>query len=412
MNRTISLIGNSLKKKRGKLSRSFEKLRFNALLNRDTTRQHTQILSAAEQALEHEKRYESNQAYASSDDPLVQQGFTLRNDLCTFFYKRFEYLSNERILIHTPSAEFSPAGYSLFSNIAESFAFIGIPTKILEWGEGTKTALNQFNPTILLSSDHHEYLNRLEWNAIEEYRTQHRLQIGLTASLAEYGNTPLLDRLKWAKIHRIDFYYSFRDKAYVDARSEYKSFSNEGYPILLLPFGANALHYYPVAGFSRDLNYVLMASRKREHISYLQDIATKYAGFIDGPGWGHTKNFKFLRDRDRYIYARAKIGLNVHLPEQLEWACELNERTYQLAACGVPQLIDHPLLLDKVFSKDAFFIADNPRQYFNLFKDLINNPQLGQSAALLAQQEVFSAHTTFHRAASFIEQLKTLPIIP
>ena len=54
------------------------------------------------------------------------------------------------------------------------------------------------------------------------------------------------------------------------------------------------------------------------------------------------------------------------------------------------------------------FSADNPKQYFELFQELMNNPILGQTAATLAQQEVFTTHTTFHRASHFIEQLVRL----
>ena len=140
----------------------------------------------------------------------------------------------------------------------------------------------------------------------------------------------------------------------------------------------------------------------------MKDIVKRYYGFIDGPGWKHAPHFQFNRDRDRYIYARAKIGLNVHLPEQIDWACEVNERTYQLAACGVPQVIDHPKLLDKLFSKDALFIAETPKQYTAYVKTIIKDPAIGQERALNAQKETFEKHTTFHRADAFMQQLYML----
>jgi len=171
------------------------------------------------------------------------------------------------------------------------------------------------------------------------------------------------------------------------------------------PFGANILHYFPVAGFVRDIDYVVIATKKREHTILMKDIVGRNYGFIDGPGWKHAPNFKFNRDRDRYIYARAKIGLNAHIPDQLEWANEINERTYQLAACGVPQITDHPKLLDKLFSKDALFVADTPKQYTEFFKVIINDPTIGQERAIIAQKEAFDKHTTFHRADSFMRQL-------
>jgi len=391
-----------------KLKRSWAKLQFDHSFYGPTIKNHDKTITNAELALGNKEIYEADEAYAASDDPLVKQGYALKIQVEKKFKHMYEGKNIERILIHVPDPVFSPAGYSLLTNLAESLDFLGIPTHILGWNDSTKEAVDMFNPTVLLSSDHASYLDRIDWDVIRKYRETNHLKIGLTASLAEYDNTPLDHRLAWAKDHNIDFFYSYRDETYIRERKEYSPFFDAGYKVLILPFGANVLHYYPIAGFKRDIDFVLIASRKREHTIYMRDIVKRNYGFIDGPGWKHTAHFQFNRDRDRYIYARAKVGLNVHLPEQIEWACEVNERTYQLAACGVPQLIDHPKLLDKLFSKDAMFIADNPVQYSDYFEMIINNPRLGQERALIAQKEVFDKYTTFHRADSFVKQLNAL----
>lgn len=393
-------------KRKTKLQRSLEKHQFNWLFNSATVRQHDVILTQAEFALNHRAEHENIETCLNSPDPVVQQGARLKMDLEAAFRNCMAGVSDERILIQIPDARFSPAGYSLFSNLMESLNFIGIPAQALGWDEDTQKALDQFKPTVLLSSDNHEYLRRIDWNVIGRYKANQRLRVGLSAALEEYESTPLLPRLAWAKEHKINFYYSYRDEDYVKNRKEYQPFFDAGFQIVFIPFGANILHYFPVAGFERDLNYVLMASRKREHIVYLKNIARQYSGFLDGPGWKQVKHFQFNRERDRYIYARAKVGLNIHLPEQIDWACELNERTYQLAACGVPQLIDHPMLLNKVFGSQSFFIAESPTQYDEIFSDLMQNSLLGVEKALNAQREVFTGHTTLHRAKSLIDQLK------
>ena len=398
---------NLLQKRINKLRRSIEKHQFDYFFNQTTVRDHDLILATAEAALLNRPLHENTKACLASPDPLVSQGTRLKIELELAFKDALINSSTERILIQIPDARFSPAGYSLFTNLMESLNYIGIPARELGWGEDTKSAFLEFKPTVMLTSDN-EYLRRIDWPAIQHYKSEHQFRIGLTAALEEYESTPLLPRLAWAKKNQIDFYYSYRDEPYVKTRKEYAPFFDAGYTILYIPFGANPLHYFPVAGFTRDLDYVLMASRKREHIHYLKNIARHYAGFIDGPGWKQVKHFQFNRKRDRYIYARAKVGLNIHLPEQIDWACELNERTYQLAACGVPQLIDHPMLLDTVFGKQSFFIADSLQEYDALFAELMHQPQLGQEKALYAQREVFAAHTTFHRAKSFIDQLKLI----
>lgn len=403
MNQLLS----ALKRKNKKLGLSYEKWAFNLNLHPLTKSQRASILKNAEDSLANKVQFESELVCQHSPDPTVRQGYQLKQTVCQSFLNQFQG-STQRILIHVPSAQSSPAGYSLFSNIAECLNFMGVPTAILGWGEDSNLILQEFKPTIFLTSEHDSYLNQIDWVGIAKYRESHTLKVGITAPLLENDLAPNHDKIIWAKQHSIDFFYSFRDAQYVQSQAVYKELINEGFPILCMPWGANILRYYPVGGMERDLNYVLIASRKREHITYMRMIAKQYPGFIDGPGWNHIKDFSFSRDRDRYIYSRAKVGLNVHLPEQINNVYELNERTYQLAACGAPQLIDHPKLLDKTFSKNAIFIAESAKEYGQLFTELMHNPALGQEAALIAQREVFANHTTFHRAQDFLNQLKLL----
>jgi spore maturation protein CgeB len=103
--------------------------------------------------------------------------------------------------------------------------------------------------------------------------------------------------------------------------------------------------------------------------------------------------------------ARAKVALNLHIQNQIDWPSELNERTYNLAACGVPQLIDAPKLLFKRFQPDSFFVASSPAEYQKYFRFALNDPKEGQRRALQAQREVFEKHTIFHRAEAFIEAM-------
>ncbi len=395
-------------KRRKKWRQSWDKLVFNTVLSGETVDGHNDVLAAAEAGLAHWQQHENDAACLNSNDPVVRQGWALKKEVERQFRDLYVGRSSERILIHVPPPGLSPAGYSLFTNLAESLRFIGVSTETLDWHADTQKVLAEFRPSVFLSSDHFTYLERIDWAAVHAYKQTQRLRVGLTASIAAYENTPLPGRLDWARHHGVDFYYTFRDEAYVTTRSDYRLFFDAAYRMVYIPFGANILHYYPVAGFERDLDFAIMATRKSEHMSYMRDIVRRHRGFIDGPGWKHVRHFQFNRERDRYIYARAKVGLNVHLPEQIEWACEVNERTYQLAACGVPQLIDRVKLLDKLFSRDALTIADSPHVYAHLFESLLLHPEEATQKALLAQREVFAIHTTFHRADSLMRQLASL----
>jgi hypothetical protein len=354
---------------------------------------------------------ESVEAYETSSDPIVRQGYALKKKVEAEFKGKFAGISKERILVHVPDAKVSPAGYSLFSNMVEAFNFIGVPAEALGWHDTTADALTRFKPTMILSGDHRIYLDRIDWNEINRYKQHSRFMVGLTASLAEYGNTPLVERLQWAKEHGVDFYYSYREQGYLQTRKEYKPFFEAGYTIFSIPFGANPLIHYPVPGIVRDLPYVFLASTNKSkapyYYSYLKSIVSTYPGFIDGPGWKHVTDFSFNLHRDRYIYARAQVGINIHLKEQIDWANETNERTYQLAACGVPQVTDHAGVLDILFAPQSLFVADTPRQFRRYVTSILANPKAAQARALQAQKEVFEKYTTFHRASEFVTMLTT-----
>lgn len=376
----------------------------------DTLSRHREILLWAERSLENKERFENIKKYEQSSDPIVQQGYKLKQKVEREFYNKCTDCSNIRLLIQVPEQSISPGGYSFLLNFAESFKFIGIPTYCLGWEENTQNVLDKFKPTLLLVIDHAKFLEKIDWDSIVNYRKDNNLYIGLLAQLEEYGNTPLKQRLDWGKKHKVDFYFSVRDKEYINTRKEYKPFFEQGYSILTIPFGANPLHYYPIPEIKRDINYSFIASTNRtKGLAYsklAKKVTSSYSGFIDGTGWRHVKDFKFNRDRDRYIYARSKIGLNFHLPEQIKWACEVNERTHQLAMCGVPQLIDTPKILSKLYSDDAVFVCKNGKEFSSHFKKILNDHKYGQVRALKAQREVFEKHTTFHRADAFIVQLQ------
>jgi len=399
-----------IRRTRFKLRRSWTISQFDRSLRGAALSNHEQVIIDAENALKNKEKYESERAYAESEDPLVRQGFGLKRQAELNFNGKYANKNKERIMIQVPDPAFSPAGYSIFTNLAECLDFMGVPVHILGWHEDSGMAIDEFKPTLFLGSDHASFLEKIDWEAIARYRESNLLKIGLSISLEEegYGNTSLLQRLDWGKKHQVDFYYTFYDEAFIRTSRKCLPFFDAACKMLYLPFGANIMRYYPVAGFRRDIDFVLIASRKNEHAIFMKDIVKRSSGFIDGPGWKHAPHFRFNRDRDRYIYARAKVGLNVHLPEQIESACEVNERTYQLAACGVPQVVDHPKLLDSLFSKRAMFVADTPGQFLEYFEAIINEPTIGQERALLAQQEAFAKHTIFHRVESFLQQLDAL----
>lgn len=388
---------------------------FEHKINPATWKCHDGILAWANEKVSNSNMIEQEQNYLNSDDKIVRQGYLLINKLKDDFRNKYLNKTKLKILIHVPDPKSSPGGYSLFNNLYEGLDYIGVLVKKLEWNEQIESYLDTFKPNVFITSDYKQYLDRINWQVICDYKKKNALKVGLTASIAEYGNTPLLQRLDWAKKNAIDFYYSFRSPEYLSSRKEYKPFFENGYKVFSVEFGANILRFYPVPNILRDLDYSFMASvnptKWCRYINYFKNIMSKNVGFIDGPGWKKIKTCNQISgspDVDRYIYSRTKIGLNLHLKEQIDWPSEVNERTYMLAVCGVPQLIDNPKLLGMRFPSGCLFIAETPEKYTKLFRQILNGEINTEENVLRAQAHVINNHTNLHRAESFVSQLNTI----
>jgi hypothetical protein len=408
----IGTAGHAILQRVRSYNRAWTFRRFEAGIHPETWRRHDELLSWAELQAKQSETQPAEQACEDSDDPVVRQGYQLARRVFQHFKDHFQERKDLRILVHLPPANISSAGFSLFSNLIHSFRFLGLAACDIGWFDNTREVLQRFKPTIFLTSDHYDYLSRIEWDAVKEFRASQSLKLGLTASLPEYGNTSLDERFDWAQQYQVDFYYTFRAAPYVKER--YRPFIDRGYKIFEIEFGANPLRYYAVPGIRRDLNYVFLASSNPDkwprYFSYCWPLFAEYAGYIDGPWWSRISRFGGP-ETHRFVCARAKVALNLHIQDQIDWACELNERTYNLAACGVPQLIDKPKLLADRFRPDSFFIASAPSEYMSLFNEILNDPAEAGRRALQAQREVFDRHTIFHRATGFINSLSESGLI-
>lgn len=389
--------------------RRFKK--FEASLHPQTWARHEELLEWAEEQVAAAEINEAPERYEASLDPVVLQGFQLRSDILAKYRGSHSNHRELRVLVHIPPPNVSSAYASLCENLRQGLQFLGISAARF-WNESTAEVLNTFQPTLLLTTDHPGYLAQIDWKSVEQYRASRPLRVALNASLQEYGNTPLEERLEWARQHDIDFYYSFKTQEYVGAR--YQAILGRGYHVPSVEFGANPLLYYPVPGIARDLNYVFLGSTNPEkaprYFQYFRRIWRQYPGYIDGPWWTMISRFG-SSETHRYLCARARVALNLHIQTQIKWAGELNERAYNLAACGVPQIVDAPKILSARFSDDSFFVARTPVEYEAMFVRALKDPEEAQRRALQAQREVFARHTIFHRLEQFLVDLREKRLI-
>lgn len=391
----------------GKRDAKWDFYNFEFNVKKETWECHDQILKWAEQAARNVKKYENEEAYKKSEDPIIRQWCDLSKKVLDEYKGKYEQEEKWNFIIHIPPANESPAGYSLFSNMADGFDFMGLDVQRFYFNDDIKEKLNVERKNVLLTSDCDDYLKKINWAYVKKYRENADLYLGLTASPGYVGKKSLKERLKEASEYGVNFYYCYDDLKY--CKDVYKDFFDAGYTVIGIPFGANILKYYPIPNIEKNINYTFLASSNRDkwnrYLEYLPTICKEYSGFISGPGWTHIHVNDIQADRDRYIYARTKVGLNLHLDMQISTMNQLNERTYMLASCGIPQVIDRPAILLKYFSQDSFFIAENGKEYYDLFKEALVDFDESEKRALKAQKETLLNHTTFHRIDDFFKDI-------
>jgi hypothetical protein len=96
----------------------------------------------------------------------------------------------------------------------------------------------------------------------------------------------------------------------------------------------------------------------------------------------------------------------------LDSACELNERCYNLAACGTPQVVDRPPLLAARFRPDSLFVGATPGEYREAFEAALSDPAGSAARGLRSLEDVCAGHTVLHRADSFVRQLEQDGLLP
>jgi hypothetical protein len=353
----------------------------------------------------------------ASADPVVRQFAHCWARLERAFRGKHAGLAaTQRVLIDLPSFQLTPAGHSLLRNLGSALEFCGTPVHY--WREPTRFAacLDGFRPTVLVSLDHNWWydpasaLRRNVVEAVRDYQRTGRLVLGLTSNHFPTDPKVLRRRLDEARAVGVQFFISFQAEPFV--RSRYRPYTDRGFRVCSLEFGANPLVFHPVPGVERDLNFVYLASSNYEKldrtVAYLREVFRDYPGVLLGPGWPRAAADQLPDHQLRYLYARARVGVNLHVPFQVRSASELNERAYNLASCGAPQLLDNPALLPQRLGPASVYSAATPEEYGRLFRHILAHPDEAAGRAVNALGEVLGRHTVFHRVDQLVDVLRGL----
>jgi len=176
---------------------------------------------------------------------------------------------------------------------------------------------------------------------------------------------------------------------------------DKGIKIYSNPFGFNPLIHFPEY-VQQDSNYFFVGHnsylKAEETQKYLQPIFENYkGGILGGTGWG-TPVHEINPQDVRSYYNRSKINLNYHLDIQKQYENEVNERTYIICACGGFQLVDNPKYLRYLYNETEVAIAQNEKQYLELFAYYLKKPEERLTMAYNALVKTYKNKSSlFHR---------------
>jgi hypothetical protein len=342
-------------------------------------------------------------------NPIYSKAIELRDKALSKYANVFDK-EPLQVLLHLPPKSFSPGGYSWLHNLGLAFGHMGINT-FQFWDTSAELKLDKNKETLLFTSHSPVYVEALiKSNILHTIRKQ-SIKIGFTASFDSSKNEMFDDVLFQANKYNFDsFFYTFYQQDYIESTALYSFLQSNNKRVYNLEFAANPLYHYPSQYINKVADYVFLGSVNYDKLNryndYFQPLFNlKYKGIVAGPGWKWSKNYHFNLENDKFIYAQAKIALNLHIDIQMNSPSELNERAYQLAAYGIPQLTDNPMVLKSKFNQIGL-VATDSEEYSYLFKRFYQEDDFLLKLSNKAMLEVYERHLTFHRIENFLNKFK------
>jgi spore maturation protein CgeB len=186
-------------------------------------------------------------------------------------------------------------------------------------------------------------------------------------------------------------------------------------PTIHLPPGCDPSVHRPMRArdqFRSNVVFVGAATPRREQL--LGEL-TGVGLAIWGTGWRRTPLKDYCRgemlDFDDYVraYAGASVAVNVHREGSSNGgtATGCNQRLFELAAIGVPQVVDNradlPLAFDTGRELLTFDTGSDLRQ---LVQELLNDPTTAERLAQAGRRRALAEHTYMHRLGAILGATK------
>jgi len=185
-----------------------------------------------------------------------------------------------------------------------------------------------------------------------------------------------------------------------------------GRPVEVVPLAADPSIYRPLR--SRDqyrANVVFAGSATARRVTLLSSLV-EFGLALWGPGWRRTPLRDYCRgevpNTEEYVraYGGASVAVNIHHTAGGNGSGEafVNQRLFEVAAIGVPQIVDYRGDLARQFEAGkhllVFHDADELRR---TVQNVLQDPTAAAELGHAARREALSRHTYMHRMKQVLD---------
>ena len=185
-----------------------------------------------------------------------------------------------------------------------------------------------------------------------------------------------------------------------------------GRPIEVVPFGADPSVYRPLRSRDQYRANVVFAGTATARREALLAGLVEFGLALWGPGWRRTSLKDYCRgeipNTEDYVraYGGASVAVNIHhtAPGSSEAEASINQRVFEVAAIGVPQIVDYRGDLNRHFlpGRDLMVFGDANGLRATVASALQNLPE-AELTGVSARKEVLARHTYMHRMRQVLD---------
>ena len=187
-------------------------------------------------------------------------------------------------------------------------------------------------------------------------------------------------------------------------------------PAHYLPLAADPSIYKPMRSRDQYRANVVFAGTATPRRERLLSELVEFGLAVWGPGWRRTSLRDYCRgeqlDTENFVraYAGASVAVNIHRSAEAEPAVlerGVNQRLFELAAIGVPQVVDFRGDLDRLFAdRREVLVYRSVEEMRSLVEATLQDPAAAEAVARAGRERLLHEHTYMHRLRRLLDVVR------